>query len=100
MILEVSVSRIVSMLYIFRIYGKFANTFFKKCWQIFRCCEICQHLTIFMTGSTNFDARQNKKCCQKSAKTKNCTTFPIILQMAQHYKPNIILFGVPKGMKG
>ncbi len=69
MILEVSVSRIVSMLYIFRIYGKFANTFFKK-------------------------------CCQKSAKTKNCTTFPIILQMAQHYKPNIILFGVPKGMKG
>ena len=81
MILTLLRCRIMSMLYIFKIHDDFANVFSKKCWQIFRYYEIWQHQHDFIADSTSFDVPKSKKCWQKSAKTKNCTTFPIILQI-------------------
>ena len=80
MVLALLRCRIMSMLYIFMIHDEFANIFSKKCWQIFRYSEIWQHQLILTADSTSFDSPKSKKCCQKSVKTKNCTTFSIILQ--------------------
>ena len=80
MILTLFRCRIMSMLYIFKIPGDFANIFFKKCCQIFRYHEIWQHPLGFTANSTNFDSVKTQKCWQNPARTKNCTTFSIILQ--------------------
>ena len=82
----------MSVLYIFKNFGDFANIFCNQSWQIFRDYKICQHLFGFIANSTNFDVLKYKKCCQKSAKTENCTTFSIILQIQRRFVRHFPVF--------